>query len=879
MYSRRRVGAARSVTLPAGFSAGAVIGAKGSNIKRLQASSGARFAVDGDAGIVTITGSASKVQAGEQLLNKQLDAFRRSAISSYPHPTEAHLLMLAVPCQSSQANIRFQSAAQGPVSQATGRSEQLYTASVQLSNTQPPAGAKDLAAALSKAGKVVHPKDATSKLQQKFAAVAHDVMSTTPPFADVKIRFNFGRQFLYAPKHGCLPGGPMSLTALQNLQIGKNIKAVFSNAVEPTQAEAMRAYVVNDLGFQLAEEKSTCSLHLINKSLAKSVGVSFLRDGHKLDIRKVKSGSAKLFFLACCTSGAQPDCRFKLLGQNRFSQDTADGREVLQIASACTYRAGAAPCLTMPYMPDYEADKVRFKTKRIYQGQIEVPVAGESSHAGQSSMPRKCTVRFTVSSVQDEVGGRHTEGLKVRVFEEKDMVGGACKTEYPFSKVPGLGTSTGAYLLGVMPPELISVLGLNIPLRRRDPHYFLPTTGSKYLLFGSDTDAMRSQFQQFFSDQDWRANSAMQAKIAALRDDVGPTWMQEPLSLEATADRFVRPQLQQVFLDLCRRPVREYLERFGFRSDLLKAMYAVTDGFSGLTGSWETPGTGLNFLMHNMCRLPGSDGTWMVVEGGMGTVTRQLAMAAMDEGAAIQTGRPVERVLVEGDAAVGVVLRGGQEVRAKAVVVNADPFRCQQLVGASNFPAEFNSKLESMKRDGTTMKVNLALKGLPRFSCLPEARGQHRTTIHLLPDEHEVIDSLTQGFKDVEAGRLPEFPTIEWYIHTTVDQSLQDKEGHHNSALFVQWVPYELKGMSWEAEEERYVQHLLSICDRFAPGTSDLVADTFPLTPPKIEQHFGITRGHIHHIDNTFGFDQRFPYATPLPGLYSASAGCHPGGS
>ena len=32
----------------------------------------------------------------------------------------------------------------------------------------------------------------------------------------------------------------------------------------------------------------------------------------------------------------------------------------------------------------------------------------------------------------------------MRVFEEKEAVGGACKTEYPFPRVPGLGTSTGA---------------------------------------------------------------------------------------------------------------------------------------------------------------------------------------------------------------------------------------------------------------------------------------------------------------------------------------------------------------------------------------------------------------------------------------------------
>ena len=56
----------------------------------------------------------------------------------------------------------------------------------------------------------------------------------------------------------------------------------------------------------------------------------------------------------------------------------------------------------------------------------------------------------------------------------------------------------------------------------------------------------------------------------------------------------------QAFVDMCRQPVLDYLNRFDFKSPLLKSMYAVTDGFSGLTGSWKTPGTGLNFLMHNM---------------------------------------------------------------------------------------------------------------------------------------------------------------------------------------------------------------------------------------------------------------------------------------
>src|SRR4051795_3319130 len=89
-------------------------------------------------------------------------------------------------------------------------------------------------------------------------------------------------------------------------------------------------------------------------------------------------------------------------------------------------------------------------------------------------------------------------GLKVIVLEEKSAVGGAAKTEFPFAKAPKLGTSTGAYLLGVMQPELIEKLGAKFKLIRRDPHYFLPTLDRRYLLFGSDQAAMKQQFLEFF---------------------------------------------------------------------------------------------------------------------------------------------------------------------------------------------------------------------------------------------------------------------------------------------------------------------------------------------------------------------------------------------
>ena len=72
------------------------------------------------------------------------------------------------------------------------------------------------------------------------------------------------------------------------------------------------------------------------------------------------------------------------------------------------------------------------------------------------------------------------------------------------------------------------------------------------------------------------------------------------LPLEATAEKYVRKELRKAFIDLCRGSARNYLDKFGFKSDLVKASYAVTDGFSGVDGGYDTPGVGMNLLVHSM---------------------------------------------------------------------------------------------------------------------------------------------------------------------------------------------------------------------------------------------------------------------------------------
>ena len=97
----------------------------------------------------------------------------------------------------------------------------------------------------------------------------------------------------------------------------------------------------------------------------------------------------------------------------------------------------------------------------------------------------------------------------------------------------------------------------------------------------------------------------------------------------------------------------------------------------------------------------------------MGTVTQQLSKCAQDHGAIIETGRKVEQIRIDDGTAVGVVVRGGDEIKAKSIIVNADPFHLRDLCrDGGGFPLEFDKQLDGMMKCGTSMKVSW-FKGSP----------------------------------------------------------------------------------------------------------------------------------------------------------------------
>ncbi len=507
------------------------------------------------------------------------------------------------------------------------------------------------------------------------------------------------------------------------------------------------------------------------------------------------------------------------------------------------------------------------------------------------------------------------KGLKVLVLEERDAIGGAACTERPFSRAPDLAVSTGAQLFGLMPPELLAKIGIELPLVRRDPHTFLPEHARNgrdagYVVLGSDREATKRALASAFSEADSVAYDAIQTELAALCDDVAKTWLEAPQSIEETAAAYVRAPLQRAFVDLCRGSVGDYVARWGIPSDRLRALFRVNAGLAGADDPWSTPGTGMRLLSASMGRLPGSGGGWMALRGGMGILTRTLADEAIRLGVSVQTEAKVGEIVVENGVAKGVVLKDGTMHHATAVVCNADPFRMRELLSksvaastapvrsgvipaddgpqvapssrhGSLLPPAYDGRLDAYARDGGAMKVCLAMSSPPDFASWPE--GAYRTdgfgaTAYLLPPEGEAMRALDDAYAAVAQGRLAETPAVLFDLEPPLDPEMEDAGGLRSASLFVAPVPYSLAGTTWDARENDYVERLFSICDQLAPGFRALVVDTFILHPAKLEAHFGLTRGHVQHVDNAFGFADRLPYATPVQGLYSCSAGTHPAG-
>lgn len=468
-------------------------------------------------------------------------------------------------------------------------------------------------------------------------------------------------------------------------------------------------------------------------------------------------------------------------------------------------------------------------------------------------------------------------GLRVRLFEARDIFGGACVTE-DIAGAPGYRVSTGAAQIGNLKPQIIKDLNLahfGFQLLTPEPLGVFPFPDGRYLALWSDPAQTKAEFAKF-SAHDADHLDAYFTDLAAVCDLVEAA-IESPLlpNLESLEQNFNAAHKGHLFEPFITGSISSLMDRY-FESEEAKTVLGYTATF-GTNAGPKTAGTAYVMVHHMLGNVTGRRGRTVYVKGGMGGLADALVAAARSYGVQMMPTRRIAHIITSSGVATGVETEDGKRYYARAVISNADPKTTYlKLVGRAHLDAGFVDKIESVETNGVALKVNCALDRLPKFTALPNNMVPARVSI--CPS----LDYVDEAWQAAQNRQLPANPYMTVHMQSAIDPSLAPY-GKHTLTCYAQFFSYELDRRlgSWEQQASVARDTVLATVAGFAPDIHQVISSCEVVTPVDLERIFGMVGGHQFHGDLMPGniFDQRVSSATsPIERLYLCGAGAHPGG-
>ncbi|MGZ4132650.1 MAG: phytoene desaturase family protein, partial [Actinomycetota bacterium] len=425
---------------------------------------------------------------------------------------------------------------------------------------------------------------------------------------------------------------------------------------------------------------------------------------------------------------------------------------------------------------------------------------------------------------------------------------------------------------------------------------YLPLRGGGSIIQAEDHDTTHASIARL-SKKDADAYFDFYGWIGRIADILGPMLMETPPKVGSKkpgdlwdvarlAWKLRKEYDQATVADVTRlftMSAHDLLDRW-FETPQMKGFMSV----NGIIGTWsgpDAPGTAYVLMHHSVGDIgDGEVASWGFMEGGMGAVAKACEESARFFGAEVRVNAPVAKIRTVNGRAAGVVLEGGEELRAPVVVTTCHPkITFLQQIDRLELPDAFVHDIEHWKTRSGTVKVNLAISKLPTFTSDPDFDPEiHGGAIELLDD----VDQLEDAFQEARAGRAAMNPFSDTEIPTVVDKTLAP-EGIHTVSMFTQWAPAD-----WADDEddhwpelEAYADRLIQHMEDVAPGFKDSVLARQIIGPKQMQEGWDLIGGNIFHgeltVDQLFHMRPAVGYAdyrTPIRGLYQASSATHAGG-
>jgi phytoene dehydrogenase-like protein len=230
----------------------------------------------------------------------------------------------------------------------------------------------------------------------------------------------------------------------------------------------------------------------------------------------------------------------------------------------------------------------------------------------------------------------------------------------------------------------------------------------------------------------------------------------------------------------------------------------------------------------------------------------------------------------------GVTLESGEELRADVVVAATHPqITFLDQIERAQLPLDFVERIERWKTRSGTVKVNVAVDGLPEFTARPGFDPEvHGGTIVLA----ESLEDVEGAFQDAVTGHAARLPFADICIPSVFDPTLAPA-GKHIVSMFTQWVPHTWATEPDRAELDAYADRVIARVNTVAPGFTDSVLHRQVIGPYEMEHTYGLLGGNI--FPGELSPDQLFhmrpapgyaDFRSPIDGLYQASSATHGGG-
>jgi phytoene dehydrogenase-like protein len=467
-------------------------------------------------------------------------------------------------------------------------------------------------------------------------------------------------------------------------------------------------------------------------------------------------------------------------------------------------------------------------------------------------------------------------GKQVLVLEANEQVGGAAVTR---EFADGYSVSACAHLLYNLQPSVRKDLKLNMKLASTDMTTIaLDDDGAHVRVSGKTVTGAKEgdaeSYREFYKRMT-RFSDLLRTCFNKTPPRLGTSDFKDLLTLGQLGFdvRRLGKTEMQAFLRLIGMNIYDEV-RERFDCPVLRGAISL-DAVLGTHLGPRSPNTIMTYLY----RLAGNHGRTSVPEGGMSSVSNELARVARDAGVTIRTSKPVKRIVVNNGRVTGVEAEDGERFDSLTVISNADPKRTMMdLVGARHMETGFTHRIHHLRARGNAAKLHLALDGLPTISGMSKTEFGERIVI--APND----DYVERAFNPAKYGESSPDPVLEITFPSFRDSSLAPTGKHVLSAV-VQYAPYALKGGWTDDARQEFESAAIRVLERYMPDIAQRITASELLTPVDIETEFHITGGHWHHGELTL--DQFLfvrpvcgaaQYQMPVDGLYLCGAGAHPGG-